>query len=250
VSDTLRELACRVTSGKRWFKWATFLCYASSIALIAEAVWKWGAGEVRGHSDEVVFLTFFGFIWLIFSAHLCPWFGLSFEDDVLERRNTAALIALFAATVASAILYASGNLGEGPSYWNNVFSAALGISGFFALWLIFEIAGHVSVSIAEERDVASGVRFAGFLLAIGLMLGRAIAGDWDSESATLRDFCRDGWPALALCLVASVAEHFLRPSRARPAPGWLSFGLLPGLAYFGSACEWVFHLGPWEGMPK
>ncbi len=50
--------------------------------------------------------------------------------------------------------------------------------------------GKVSVSIVEERDLASGIRTGGLFIAVGLVLGRAVAGDWVSESATLRDFFR------------------------------------------------------------
>jgi len=220
------------------------------VALIAGALWKWGAVEVRGHCGEVFFLTSVGVIWLIVSLHLFPWFGLCIGDDVIERRNLAALIALLGATLAIATIYAAGNLGEGPSFWNNVFSAGLGTTGFFALWFVLELGGRVSVSIAEERDLASGLRFGGFVLAAGVILGRAVAGDWHSASATVRDCIRDGWLAAALCLAATFVENVLRPSRARPTPAWPGYGLFPALAYLGCACAWVFHLGRWEGMPR
>jgi len=215
------------------FKWAVPVCYSASVALIAGALWKWGAVEVRGHVGEVFFLTFLGIVWLIISMHLFPWFGLCIADDAIERRNPAALIALLCATLAITIIYVAGNLGEGPSYWNNVFSA-----------------GRVSVSIAEERDLASCVRFGGFILAAGLILCRAVAGDWHSESATMQDFIRDGWPSAMLCVVAVFVERMLRPSRARPFPAWVRCGLVPALTYLGVACAWVVHLGRWEGMPK
>jgi hypothetical protein len=115
---------------------------------------------------------------------------------------------------------------------------------------VLELGGRVSASIAEERDVASGLRFGGFLLAAGLILGRAVAGNWHSELATLQDFLHDGWPAIPLCIPAVLIERMLRPSRTRPFPGWGGCGLLPAVIYFGIACAWIFHLGPWEGKPK
>jgi hypothetical protein len=226
------------------------LCVIASLALIAAALWCWGAVEVRGQVGEVFFLTFLGCIWLIVSYALFPWLGLSVADDAIERRNPAALVAHGGAGVSVAITFAAGNLGEGPSYWNNIFSAALGTGGLFALWFLLEIAGKVSISIAEERDPASGLRLGGFLLAVGLILGRAVAGDWHSESATVRDFLSDGWPAAVLWLIALVLEMMLRPSRYSPFPAWRACGLVPALLYLGFATMWVWHLGRWEGMPK
>lgn len=232
------------------FRCAVGLCFTASLALIVAALWWWGATEVRGHVGEVLFLTFVGCLWLVLSKELFTWLGLSMRDDAVERRNPAALVALSGAMVSVALTFAGGNLGEGPSYLNNVFSAALGTGGLFSLWLLLELGARVSVSVAEERDFASGLRFCGFQLAIGLILGRAVAGDWHSESATINDFFRDGWIAAVFCALAIVVERLLRPSRQRPFPPWRSYGLLPALLYLGSAAAWLWHLGKWEGMPK
>ena len=232
------------------FGWATNGCFLASLLLIAIVISKWGAVEVRENFGPVFFLTLLGCAWMVVAMHVFPWFGLSIGDDVGERRNPAALIGLCGATISVAIIYAAGNLGEGPSYWNNIFSAAVGTIGFFTLWFALELGGRVSVSIAEERDVATGIRFSGFMLAAGLILGRAIAGDWHSELATIQDFFRDGWPAAVLCIVAVFTERVLRPCRARPFPNYRSFGVLPAIAYIGCAWAWVAHLGRWEGMPK
>jgi len=67
------------------------------------------------------------------------WLGLSFRDDAVERRNIAALTALCGAVPAVALTYIGGSLGEGPSYWNNVFSASLGTVGLLGVWLLLEL---------------------------------------------------------------------------------------------------------------
>ena len=231
------------------FFWSIRLSIATSVVLVALGLWRWGAVEVRGHFEPVFFLTFLGFIWLMLSLHLVPWLGLSVADDAIERQNRAALVALCGATFAVAIIYVSGNFGEGPSYWNNIFSAGLGTLGLLVLWSVLEFGSHVSISIAEERDLASGIRLCGFLLAAGLILGRAVAGNWHSESATVRDFFHDGWPAGGLCLGANILEWFLRPTRNRPFPSGLNCGLMPAVIYVAAATAWVCHLGRWEGMP-
>jgi len=225
-------------------------CVAVSLIMVAVALRLWGAAEVRSNAGEVFFLTLVGAVWLIFATKLFSWLGLNFRDDVMERRNVAALVALCGALLAVAIIYAGGSLGEGPSYMNNFFSAALGTAGFLLLWIFLEFGAKVSMSIGEERDLASGLRMCGFLLAIGLVLGRAAAGGWHSESATVRDFMRDGWPAAILWAIALAIERLVRPSRRRPFPGWPICGLLPALFYVALAAVWLWHLGAWEGMPK
>ena len=224
-------------------------CIVVSLALIAIALHLWGAAEVRASTGEVFFLTFVGAIWLAVASKLFAWLGLSLRDDVLDRSNTAALVAYCGGFMAVAMIYTGGSLGEGPSYWNNFFSAGFGTVAFFVLWVLLELGAKVSVSIAEERDLASGLRLGGFLLAIGLMIGWAVAGDWHSASATIHDSIHDGWPAAGLCAMAMVNERLARPSRRRPFPSWLGCGLLPALLYLVLAGVWVWHLGPWEGMP-
>jgi uncharacterized membrane protein YjfL (UPF0719 family) len=229
--------------------WSFVLTVLASLALIAVALHLWGAAEVRASYGIVVLLSCVGGVWLIFATKLFAWLGISCRDDLIERNNRAALVALCGAVPAAAIIYAGGSLGEGPSYSNNFFSAGLGTVGFLALWVLLEIGGGVSTSIAEERDLASGIRLCGFLLAVSLVLGRAVAGDWHSVSGTVHDFIADGWPALVLCAIALTIEQFVRPSMKRPFPAWPVFGLVPALFYLGLAVAWLWHMGPWEGMP-
>ena len=106
------------------------------------------------------------------------------------------------------------------------------------------------MSIAEERDFASGIRFGGLLVAMGLVFGRAVAGDWHSEAGTVRGFFHDGWPGAVIWLIALIIERFARPNRRRPFPSWPIFGLIPAILYLVLAAAWLWHLGAWEGMSK
>jgi hypothetical protein len=222
----------------------------ASLLLIAAVLYRWSAVDVRTDGGEILFLTFGGAVWLLLATKIFTWLGLSFRDDVMERRNAAALVALCGALVSAAIIYAGGSIGEGPSYWENVFSVALAGTGFFVIWVLLELVGKVSLSIAEERDFASGIRLGGFLLAAGLVLGRAVAGDWHSEEATMQDFIHDGWPAAVLLVFALLIERMARPNRQRPFPAWPSHGLFLALLYLSFAAAWLWHLGAWEGMPR
>jgi hypothetical protein len=88
------------------------------------------------------------------------------------------------------------------------------------------------------------------LLAFGLIIGRALAGDWHSEADAVRDFIRDGWPAAGLLLMSLIVEPFIRPNRRNAFPPWLAYGLLPAALYVLFAAIWLWHLGSWEGLPK
>ncbi len=220
------------------------------LSLIAIALYLWGAWEVRGHLEEIGGLTILGGVWLLAARSAFAWLGLSVHDDALERNNRAAFIAICGGILGITFIFTGGNLGEGPTYWNNVFSAAVGTAGLFALWLVMEMGAHVSASISVERDLASGLRMGAFLTSVGLMFGRALAGDWHSMTGTIHDFFRDGWPALVLLGSAIYIEHRIRPSILCPFPNWGVCGLIPSICYLVFALLWIWHLGAWEGMPR
>jgi uncharacterized membrane protein YjfL (UPF0719 family) len=230
--------------------WAFYLCAVAALTLVAVTLEFWGAAEIRATPTEVFFLTLVAAVWLILTRKLFPWFGLSFRDDAVERKNFSALIALCGAVLALGIIYAGSNVGEGPSFTNNFFCDTIGTASFFLLWFVIELFGKVSRSITEDRDLATGLRTCGLFLAFGLVIGRALAGDWHSEAATVRDFIRDGWPAAVLLVLALIVEPFARPNRREPIRPFPVYGLLPAALYISLGAVWLWHLGPWEGLHK
>src|SRR4051794_20905131 len=117
-----------------------------SLVLTGAAIQKWGATELRNDWREVSFLILIDAGWLVVVTKLFSWFGLSLRDDAVERRNAAALVALCGALLSVALTYIGGNVGEGPSYWNNFYSAGLATATLFGLWLVLEIGAKVSIS--------------------------------------------------------------------------------------------------------
>src|SRR6185295_487884 len=99
---------------------------AAAIALMYSVTWYWSSKEVR-HGQDYSWLTLLmGGAWLGIAGRLFPWLGLGFRLDVCEGRNRAAALAMFGAILGATFLFCGSNIGEGPSFWNNVFCLLLG----------------------------------------------------------------------------------------------------------------------------
>ena len=216
-----------------------------SLAFVLLVLRRWADVEVRGSVIYILLLLLLAAGWLGMATFLSRWLGISLRDDVAERNNRAALAAWGGVITGLTLVFAGANVGEGPSLWNNVFSAVVGTITLAVLWFVLETLGRGSTSIAVDRDIASGLRLAGFLASLGLVLGRALAGDWHSMVNTMSDFVRQSWPVLFLTGFAAVLESPFRPSPAKPTLPWFTHGAAPALVYIVAAGVWVATLGPW-----
>ena len=201
------------------------------------------AHDVRDDPNYLVFYLLLGAAWVGFWIRSLAVTGISTRDDVVERRNESAAYAVAGAILAITLCYAGGNIGDGPGWWVVVFSAVLSTVALFAAWLLLEVVTDVSEVVTVDRDTSAGVRLAGFLVACGLMLGRAVAGDWVSADATVRDFIQAGWPVVALLILAAIVERALRPTPDHPRPAVVPYGLMPAMAYLFGAVYMVMRLG-------
>jgi hypothetical protein len=196
--------------------------------------------------DDVRYIGMYlalGAAWVAAASLLLPVVGLSVRDDVHERANPSAAYAIAGALIGVTLAFAGGNIGDGPGWWVVLFSAGLATLALYALWLVLEQFTDVSDHVTIERDPASGLRLGGFLIACGLIVGRAAAGDWVSASATVNDFVRVGVGAVVLLAIAIVMELRGRPSMARPTPAPLQWGVVPAAVYVALAAVYVVQLG-------
>lgn len=221
------------------------LGWPAACAVVLFAVLKTiSAHDVR---DDVLYLTFYmvlGAGWLGAATWLLPFAGVSARDDVLERGNPAAVPAVAGALLGCTLCFAGGNVGDGPGWWVVLFSAGLATAALGILWLVFDRVTGISDTITVERDRSAGVRLGGLLVAAGLMLGRSVAGDWTSASATVRDFVVAAWPVPVLFAVAAILERRAAPTPDRPAPSPTAVGVLPTAMYVVAAAVHVVRLGP------
>jgi hypothetical protein len=199
--------------------------------------------DVRDSTLYVAFYMALGAAWVGGVVRLTSLLGISFRDDALERRNPAATAVITGAMVGFTAAFAGGNIGDGPGWWVVVYCALLATGGLLILWTLLEWMGQLAESITVERDLASGIRLGGFLVAAGLVLGRAVAGDWHSLAATHRDFARLAWPAVLLAALAALTDAFCRLSGERPAPSPGFCGALPAVLFIGIACTWLVLVG-------
>jgi hypothetical protein len=201
--------------------------------------------DVRDSGLYLFFYMVMGAGWVAIARIALPMLGVSARLDAIERRNPAATVAVGGALLGLTLAFAGGNIGDGPGWWVVLFSSGLATLSLLGLWALIEAATHTSDAITIDRDLATGLRLAGFLIAAGLILGRGAAGNWVSADSTFRDFVRIAWPALPLALGAAVVDRVCRPTRDRPRPDPVLLGLLPALLFIALAVVYVIGVGRW-----
>ena len=208
----------------RW--WLMLLPVICSILMWMFLGW-YAASDVRDSGGYMFFYVLLGVTWLTIGLLVFPYFGLTLVDDVINRRNLSVVFALTGAMIGLTFCYIGGNIGEGPGWWVVVFSAGLSTAAYFGLWFVLDAFTDMMATITIERDRAAGLRLAGYLIALGIILGRSVAGNWVSMFATIQDFFAQAIPAVILLVVAMIIERIAKPTVDRPVPPPLVYGLLP-----------------------
>jgi len=202
---------------------------------------RYASHDVRDSATYTTFYMIMGAAWVGAATRIWQMIGVNARDDLLERENTAAAFALFGALIALTFCFAGGNVGDGPGWWVVVFAALLSTGGLFLLWCAVDRLGGLGEAITIDRDAASGLRAAGYLVGSGAILGRAVAGNWVSAGATLGDFAVLGWPALVVLIIAVILERVLGPSPRAPQRSAMVFGL-PVFLVILAASAWYLKV--------
>ena len=224
---------------RRWLLQVTPIAAAALLWVVLRNAASY---DVRDDPRYLAFYLVLGAAWVGLFMRSLVLAGISTRDDVVERANGSAAIVVAGAMLALTLCYAGGNVGDGPGWWVVVFAAGLSTLALYAAWMLLEMATGVSDVVTVDRDGSAALRLAGFLVACGLILGRAVAGDWVSVEDTVRDFALVAWPVLALVAAAALVERTLRPTPETPRPALLPYGVMPGLAYVASAAYQVMRL--------
>lgn len=205
------------------------LC-AGSMLLVLMTI---ASADVVNDARYILMYLAMGMAWIGIVVRMGTSLGISHRADAVERSNPAAIMVISGLLIGATACYAGGNVGNGPGWWVVVLCAILANGTLLAGWLVLELMTHVSESVTVERSRASGMRLAGYLIGTGLVCGRAVAGDWVSLDATIRDFAMVAWPAIGLLGLAMALEVVYRPAPGKAEQPILHAGWLPMLTCVG-----------------
>lgn len=179
----------------------------------------------------IIFYVLLGYAWTFLGmSAVFFFFDISWLDDVLYLSNRAALFPVAGAFLGLVTIYSGANIGDGPGWWCVIFAGGLGLISWFLLGRLVNSFTQVFERITVDRDVYCGIRFGAYLLASGIILARASAGDWTSFYHTVVEFLV-GWPVLLLTALAILVErYYIRKAKLSES---LSDTYLFGSLYWG-----------------
>ncbi|PSQ97909.1 MAG: DUF350 domain-containing protein [Bacteroidetes bacterium SW_9_63_38] len=120
--------------------------------------------------------------------------GFSAQRELIEDRNPGAGAVLFGSYVASAFIVAGSIHGEGGGPHTALAFYVLGQGALIAFTWLYDLSVPYSLLGQIEQDnVAAGVGFGGGLVAIGIIVMRAVSGDFVSWAVNLQSL---GWNVL------------------------------------------------------
>ena len=180
--------------------------------LILLVLMNWSDPQtVRGHIDYMTLFMLGSIPFILFPTLYAPLLGFTVRDDIVERNNSAAAIALAGMIIGNALCYAGSNIGSGPTIWTTIVPALLAVGTLFFSLLIITWTSGSAETIAIERHVPTGLTLAGYSILSGGILAWAASGDWQSWPQTMSDFAFRGWPILILAVGAAMAIRAQKP---------------------------------------
>ena len=227
---------------RRW-RVAILGALAASAVAILFVLRNWASADVVDDPYYIVGYLSLGIIWITASAGLLARFAdIRFQQDVRERNNLAAAIAIGGLLVGSAIAYAGGNIGNGPGFHVVIFSALLSTFTVYASVWALALASEGEERITVDHDVGAAIRVGAVAVGVGIIAGRGAAGDWVGMEATVKDFAWAAWPAVLL-VVGAIANERVTPPNYSEASAVRS--VVFAILFVGSAVIYVAEYGSW-----
>lgn len=165
--------------------------------------------------------------------------GLAALDGFVRGRNRATGWAVGGLWLGTGFVNAGANIGRGDTIYTTLGPLGLGLGTLIVLTVILAVATGGFRAVRLDRNTPAGVRFAGLFVAWGLILGRAVAGDWQSTQKTLEDFSRSAAAAGYILMGAACVEVALRPTIQRPQTRSWPWMIGPAACYVVAAVAWA-----------
>lgn len=132
--------------------------------------------------------------------------GFSTQRELIEDQNPGTGAVLFGSYVASALIVAGSIQGQGGGPLTALVFYALGQVALIAFtWLYDWLAPYSLLDQIEKDNVAAGVGFGGALIAIGIIIMRAVSGDFVSWAEDLQYL---GWNVLLVFVYLAGVRFF------------------------------------------
>jgi uncharacterized membrane protein YjfL (UPF0719 family) len=187
-----------------------------------------------------------GVVILFLSVYGAPLVGgVKLRRDIVENRNVGSALVLFANFVATGLIFAGAVRGEGagPMAWVTLLVFQLVGQSLLALTAqLFKLITHFRLhhEIAEARNTAAAVGFAGALVAIGIVLNRAVSGSFAGWTASLGGVLIYSLPLLLLWPIRALVVNglllgFTGLDREIAVDRNVGVGVVEAAAYIGLA---------------
>jgi hypothetical protein len=203
----------------------------------------WSASDVRNAPQYLFMYTMMGLAWVGVSLEALALVDLRIKDDVGMKNNRAGSLAVLGAGAGLAMAFTGANFGEGPGWWVVVASGLTATLGVLAaVWVTNLVTGIVD-AVTIERDEGAGARLGLLFVGLGLIAGRAAAGNWTGMEGMLADFAKVGWGMVWLVVLEICYTRLLFPPHSGRVVS--KHGVLPGLGHVVLAVLHVWGAGPW-----
>ncbi len=153
------------------------------------------AGPSHGILEDIIDLFVYGLLGIILlnlSWFICDkliLYKFKTADELIRDQNQGTGAVSFAASIASGLVIFGSISGEGGNIWTAVAFWTMGQILLILAGLIYNFITPYDIHKEIENDnVAAGVSFAGALIAMGIIVGLAAEGDFDSWSEDFSKF--------------------------------------------------------------
>ena len=203
-----------------------------SSAIILVTIFNLADPTVVQYPVFIFMYLFLGLTWNSLGLYMLFFaLDISWRDDGVYHGNPAALWSIAGSFLALTFIYSGANIGEGPGWWCVIFAGAIGMIAFFGLLSMLNKRTDFGERITIDRDLSCGIRMGALMIAMGMILGRASAGNWTSFSMTVYEFLI-GWPVLILLGIALVIEtNFKKQYRLSHSKIGINRSIIIGIVY-------------------